>query len=1123
MSSKASLAKILLIMRITVFLLIAAVLHVSAGTYAQKVNISARHISLEKTLGLIKHQTGYSFLCEQELLEHANDLTLSIKDATLPEALNILLSGRHLSFTIREQEKVVFIKAAPELAPAAALPPVAAPDTAKIPELRGRVLNDKGDPMDGASVTVKGTKLAATTNAKGEFVLKGVTGRVTIVVSFIGYVPRVYSTSGTETGMLGFVMVHNNSPLAAVHFTGYSSTTQRFSVGSVTTVTAEQIERQPISNPLLALEGQAAGVMVTPSNGAPGAPIKVQVREQNTLKSSSSSLTPFDQPLFIIDGVPFAPQNQNISQMASLGNGLSPFIGINPADIESMTILKDADATSIYGSKGAYGVVLITTKRAKAGKTKFDISASSGPEKITRTLQMMNTQQYLGVRREAFKNDNIVLNPYNTPQWADLFVFDTTKYTNWFKKSFGNTANNTAVNASLTGGTANFTMRISAGYIHQSFDFPGGFANDLFSFSNSIQHTSNDHRLRMDLRTSLSYNVNTNSGGPGVTQAMTLAPNFPDLLDAKGNLVWNYKGIPLDNGQLYASLKQPFRSQLYVNNNSLTVAYEIIPGLNARVLAGYSYTRNVETDKLPLSSLSPTNQNATSEFGDNVFQTVNIEPQIDYRHTIGRSVLAVTAGATYRVNTNMADQFTGQGYINDALLTSLSGASYLSGDNGTSITKYDAIFGLVNYIYDQKYIVNFTGRRDGSSNFGPGRQFGNFGSVGAGWIFSQESWFKNSLPVISFGKLYGNYGTNGSDASVAYQYLPLWGPAYSSPLFQGSVPFKPQNLFNPDYSWGVKKALTLGLSLGFLHDRLLVSGNWYRSRTGNQLETSPLASQTGFPNVLQNFPAVVQNAGWELTISSTNIQTKSFTWATSFNISANHNKLIAFPGLATSPFATYYTIGKSLNTSYGFKYKGVNDTTGVFEFYTAKGQVTPFPLGYSAAQGGDWIAMPNSDPKFFGGLTNNFSYKGFTLSVFFQFYKGENYNYLSSIYGHAIPGSNFNAPTVVLNHWKKPGDHTPLEMVSSGASDAYAAAQHFVNSTGAISDASYIRLKNLAVAYSLPASLLKKVHIQGCSFNIRTENLLTITGYKIGDPEQAGNLYSIPLQRTITGGLVLNF
>ncbi len=1129
--SKSLLTKTILVMKLSAILILVTALHVAARSTAQKVTYSGKAVELPKVLSVIREQTGYVFFYDKKYLQDISPITVSLKDASVELALKTVLQGLPLDFEI--QGNTIFINRKASVVPDFEQQvPLVPQDT-----IRGVVRDSSGAPLQGASVFIKGTKKGTRTDLKGSFSLRRSQQMAILVISYTGYQDREVAVSGDA--YLSIFLQRSEDPLDATVVQAYGTTSRRFSVGSISTVTAETIEKQPVTNVLLALAGQAPGLAITATSGVPGSKVQVQVRGQNTLLSGSG-FKPYDQPLFIIDGVPFAPQNTKINQLSSLADassikdgginssgGLSPFNNINPNDIESISILKDADATSIYGTQGSNGVILITTKKGKPGKTAFNLSANTGYNSTARSIKLLNTPQYLQLRKDAFAADGITpsSNPSNYTAYApDLLVFDPNKYTNWQKTIFGKTSNNTDIHASLSGGTYNNTFLVSAGYTRSDFNFPGNSAEQRLTLHSAIHHTSLDSHLNIDFGTDFGYDENNSAGG-GAGQRILLPPNTPDLLDASGNLLWSYKGVNLSNYQFYAYLKQPAELQNYNFNNTLRIAYKLFSGLSISANLGYSRNTTSEKSQFPAAAQAPLYASPSAQFAANTYETINIEPQIDYTYVRGKGMFTALLGASYKKNDQSSNSIYAYGYANDNFLGSVNGASSLSDYDQSDLYKYSAGFARLKYVYDQKYIISLTGRRDGSSNFGPGKQFGDFGSVGAGWIFSEENFFKEPLSFLSYGKLSGSYGTSGSDGIASYQYQAFWQPLTYVPAFQGVQPNIPYNLYNPDYSWALKKSLNMAMDLGFFHNRLLLNATYYRDREGNQLGGYPLGAHVGFVSVLENLPATVQNSGWEFTVTSNNIKTKAFSWTTNFNITFNRNKLLAFPNLAGSSYASQYVLGKPVSEVMGYRFKGVNPTTGLFEYYTKGGQATNSPDYRLESQGGDRAPIADREVKYMGGFGNSLSYKHFNLYVFFQFSSQTAPNYLATAYGNGVPGNGArNYPVQVLDHWKNPGDHTVFQKLSASyGSDASLAASSFSSSSGAYGDDTYLRLKTMSLTYSLPESWLKKMHLHDLRIYTNVQNLLTLTNYKVADPEQFNDYTSFPLQRTVAFGLNLNF
>ena len=1150
--------KFLLVMKITAFFLFAALMQVSAAGLAQKLTFIKKDATLRQVFLEINKQTNYNIIWSDEEVNGNLKVDANFKNAPLFEVLTECLNHTPYTFTARQQTVAIKIKEASLLKPV----------TGSKAILTGIVLDSLGKPLPNATIKLqsqtsyqdgpgksaskdirqgKDLDYNTLTDSKGEFsVATMLADEYTLYVSYIGYktFKKEITIAADKPLFVRVVLKNTQSQLDQVQVIAYGTQSKRFDIGAVSTVSAKDIERQPVTNVLLALEGLVPGLAVTPTSGAPGAAVQLQIRGQNTLLSSSSASTnPYDQPLFIIDGVPVATQNQNINILNSLGGlstygstailtgnnnytGLSGLNSLNPQDIESISVLKDADATSIYGSQGANGVIIITTKKGKPGKTTFSFDGSTGINFNTRQVKLLNTPQYLDYRKEAYKNDGVDFADPDNPA-ADLVVFDQKKYTDWFKVFEGGHSVTNNVHASISGGTNTSNYIFSTGYTNAKFNFPGDFGDKRITMHSAYHQASADSKFNLDFSTDYTFDHNNSSGEPGLTQGKLLPPNAPDQLDASGNPVWTYKGADVSDLQQFAYLKEPSSLQSYSLNNSLRLSYQLPYDINMALNVGYSRLTTNESVQYTNASQQPEYAEAYADFGNTGFQTVNIEPQLNYKHTFGKGEFSALLGGSFKYVKNTSTYTTGYGYPADAFLNSLIGAStveVLSDINNPY--KYVAGFARLGYIYNRELILNITGRRDGSSNFGPGRQFGNFGSAGIGWIFTENSLIKTSLPFLSFGKLSANYGTSGSDGGQAYQYQAFYKVVQNnlSPS-SGITPLSPSNLFNPDYSWSTKKSFNATISLGFLADRILFTADYYQNRTGGQLIANTLPSQTGFPSVLANLNATVQDKGLEIQITSINIQSKDFKWNTTFNISGNRNKLLSFPGLAASPYASRYQIGKPVTNIFVFKYKDVNPETGLFEFYDSKGNVTYHPV--YQADGGDQQPIIDLTPTFTGSLGNTLTYKKVSLYFNFQFVKQMGLNYLGALYGRgAALGNEMNVPVQVLNHWRNPGDVSSIQKLTSGndygENNATRTGSSFALSSGAYSDASYVRLKTLSVSYDLPVAFMSRIGFKSGKLFANGQNLLTFSPYKVGDPEVPGGIFNFPYQRTFVLGLNFN-
>ena len=1131
---REALTKTVLVMQLTGILLVAAILQVSAAGRAQTVTCSARGVPLERIFTMVEQETGYVFFFDKDQLQLAHPVTLELRRTPLAEALDSIFAGQPLTYDIQGNTIVVSRRKAVAM-------PAARVDTIPRAKIYGRVVDSTGTPLVGASVRIKGTKKGTSTNIKGDFVLPAPEGPAVIVVSYTSYETQEIKVNGPDN--ITVRLKYSSSPLDEVHVIAYGTTTERYNVGSINKVTSEQIEAQPVPNLLQALEGQVPGLIVTQSSGLAGASSTVQIRGQNTITSNAngSVIGGFNSPLFVVDGVPFAPQNNSINQLGSLltptlsyktiiGNfinqtmpaaGLSPFSTISPDNIESIEVLKDADATAIYGSRGANGVILITTKKGKAGKTTVTATVQSGSSKAGPTVAMMNEQQYLQMRHEAYTNDGTTPDPVYA---ADVNgIFDTTKNTNWKKQFLSGTSKYTDAHVSLSGGTANDNFRVSSGYNVQNDMYPGNYGQNTLSFDAAFHHASQDNRLTMDFSGMYSYGRNNTPGVPSVLQAFQLPPDYPNLLDSHGNLVWIYNGFDLSNyfGNTLAYLKEASLSQVYTFTTSFTLKYKILPGLDISSNFGYNTTTNNELSEVPLAAQDPSQSPVSSaQYGYNNFADWIIDPALNYHKAVGRHIISAQAGAHFEQNTGTQNSQNGFNYANDALLGSIENAGTTSAYSGGSLYKRVDNFIRVGDIYNHEFILNVTGNRDATSRFGPGRQFGNFYSVAGGWIFSEWDWLKNKVPGLSYGKLRASYGLTGGDQIGDYQFQENYR-AIPGVSFLGASGYQPLNLANPDYSWDQTSKLDLGLDIGLFKDRIMAGLGYYESHTGNQLINYLLPLQTGFNAVVENAPYIVQNKGWEFTLSARNIQSHNFSWTTSFNIGGNQNKLVSFPGLSTSPYANEYIVGQSTNIVRLVRFDGVNPQTGVFQYLTASGKITSNPDFAPPSHGGDETQVLCLDPKFNGGMGNRLTYKQFSLYIFCQFAKQIGPSILDEVYRSAVPGEPYNQPAFLLKQaWSEPGQQTNVEKFTEQyGSVTYTAANDYNVSTAAFTNTSYIRIKTVQFAYQLPAAYLKVIGIKACNINFSAQNLFTITRYQ-GDPETQ-NIYMVPPMKTVTLGINL--
>lgn len=1091
-------AKTLLVMKLTLLLITAFVLNASAISFAQNLTFSGKNIPLEKVFSEIKKQTGYSIIYTSNTLNGTSPVTINVQNAPLAEFLTQLLKDQPVT-SIIEYKTITIIRKKDAVSPLLSTP---------YQPLTGVIRTQDGQLLPGASIRVKGSSTGTYTDTQGRFTINTEEGDV-LIVTYLGFATQEIKVTKAvlTSGQLGITMQRSEVTIQEVVVNkGYYTENIRLSTGSVAHIGAADIEKQPVNNALQALQGRMAGVFVTQSSGLPNSPVTLEIRGTNSVQQSR-------EPLYIIDGVPYnGTMLQNVSAVSGMGDA-GPFSFLNPAGIESIDILKDADATAIYGSRGANGVVLITTRKGKSGMPKFTINAYTGFSKTPGKADLMDRDQYLEMRNEGFRNTGVVKTVNNAP---DLLLWDTTRNEDWQKRLLGKANQTTDIQVSMTGGSGNTTYRIFGGYNKTTPPFPGSFKSDKISAGMTLSTTNRDGRLT--LQTSVNYlSDNTYLPNYNPLTGILLAPIAPEPFNPDGTI--NYKDYSTNNP--FPGFYTNYKGKTGNFVTSAALSYRILSGLTFRVTGGYNNTQvngmEQSTIKSQIGNPFITVPSGNAAFSYNFTNSWIVEPQLSYHGEWKKSSWDALTGTTYQEGHSNGQLIYGSGYTNDVQLNSLAAAATISKGNAVFAEKrFVSVYARLNYNYDDKFLLNLTGRRDGSSRFGPDKKFGNFGAVGAGWIFTKETFIHDHLPFLSFGKIRASYGIAGNEPGTDYQYLSLHQFITNGRNYQDAQAIYPGNLLAADFAWEQVKKGEVGLELGFVKDRIFTTFSYFKNRSSNQLVAYDLPDITGFSSVFVNRDATVQNAGLEVTIATKNIAASNFTWNTNVNFTTHKNKLVAFPNIEKTPYRDQLVIGRPLSIQKRYHAAGVDPATGVYQFYDAKGNLT-FEPGID-----DLTQVISTDPKFYGGIQNTFTYKNFGLDFFLYFVKqtGFNYYYISL----QAPGRSYygdgNQNVAVLDRWQKPGDIKPFQKFTSSSGNITTAYAYQQYSDAAYTDASYIRLKNVSLSYSLPQLWLKKAHMEQVKLYIQTQNVFTISSYKGLDPEGQG---VTPPLSIWTGGVQINF
>jgi TonB-linked SusC/RagA family outer membrane protein len=1104
-------------MKLTVILLTVAFLNVQAAGFSQNVTLSGKNLSLKKVFGAIEEQTGYMVFYNQDVLTNAKPVSVSVKDMSLTSFLDVVLADLPVSYII--EGKTIYLSQQKAAVQPPSLPPPG--------DITGTVRSTSGELLAGVSIKLKRTNTGTITSQKGTFKLSDIVQGDIVQLSIVGYMPVEIVIQSTGEGLtaaivknrqqnaslkvfkgedfsIAITMVPVVSNLSEVIVNkGYYTESQRLSTGSVAIVDAKTIEKQPVTNVLQALQGRVPGLSIVQNNGFPGSSFNVQVRGINSMLRTST-------PLYIVDGVPFLSEAINAqtgTEIIGANGSTSPLNSISPADIEHIEVLKDGDATAVYGSRGANGVILITTKKGKPGKTRFDLNVNTGVSHIPKTVPELNTQEYLAIRKLGFKNTGATQTATNAP---DLVLWDQNAYTDFQKLLIGNTAKSTDVNASVSGGDLRTNFLISGTYHNETTVYYLDKSYKRGSANFSLNHNTADQKLGISFSAMYSADNNRLSVEDLTARAYQTSPNYP-LYNPDGSLYWN--GFLVQNP--IAVMMRTNRNKTSNLNSNLNIRYRPVTGLEFKIMGGFGRADMDQAQLIPRASqdMSVATNTSRAIFAYSYTNNYIVEPQVSYVRGIGLGTISALVGGSWQYRKSRQPYYTlASDFISDEFLENLGSAATVSTRSSSADYKFASILARLNYTYKDRYVLNGIFRRDGSSRFGPSNRFGNFGSIGAAWIFTDEPFMAGQRKWLSSGKLRGSYGVTGSDNIGNYGYLDTYSS--TSYNYNGSTGLVPSRIANSNYKWEQTTKAEIALELGFLKNRIRFTPSYYNNNTGNQLISYTISSQAGFSSYQANLPAKVQNSGWEFTLSTINIVHKNFTWTSNLNVSMNRNKLKSFPNIEKTSYYTSYVVGNPISSIYVYKYAGYDSTTGL-PMVADLDKSGTISSGLYDKKLGDRYFYGTSFPKYFGGFNNSFTYKHFSLDVMLQFVKQTGRDLLAS--GSYPPGYIYNVSKSSLAKYLADGPADERHVLSG----YNRSVGNYFGSDAMMVDASFIRLKSVAFSYDLPAQIAMKMKMNAAKLYIQGQNLFTITSYKGFDPESQG--MSLPPLRTLSAGLKISF
>lgn len=1085
-------------LNLTCAVLLLAFLQVALAAKAQKISLSKKNAAITEVFNEIRKQSGYDFLYPKDLLKQAKKINIELRDATLTTVLNTCFRDQPFTYTI--SNKTVIIKEIEK----SILDRIM--EYIKTIAIKGRIIDEKGLPIPGATVQIKNNGKTVIADAQGQFSLNAEENDI-IRVSYIGY--KKQEVILRKAGDMTIQLEQEIANLDQVQVMGYGTTTKRLSTGTISSITSTEIEKVPAGNVLAVLAGRMAGVEVLQSTGIPGGTVNIKIRGDNTFGALGNSSS---APLFVIDGIPIASGDRSSIQNNTIrgaNGGVNAFSMINPNDIEQIDVLKDADATAIYGARGANGVVMITTKKGRMGQMRFNADVSAGLAKVGRFIKMLNTQQYLDLRKEAFKNEDIEPDADNAP---DLLTWNQNAYTDFQRLILGRTAGIGNANLTASGGTDLINYYTGLNYRKEGTVLAKDQYVKRFGGRVNLNISSANRKFNALIATNYSAENSRLSQNEDVS-AIYLPPNFA-LYNADGTFHWeNGLENPL------ATLLNKYQATNMLFTGNLNLSYKPLAGLTLKTVMGYSLNRLENQSSTPANGVNPIEgASHTASFANAPTTTYTIEPQIEYVFEAAGGKVTTLLGGTYNDAVSESTTIRGSNYAYASQLNSIAGAGIINTEYSYAQYRYASVFGRLNYDLKNRYLLSVTYRKDASSRFGTNNRLANFASFGGSWIFSEEDFIKKNLSFLSFGKLKMSYGTTGNDKIDNYQYYLKY---VASPLpYQNLIPLSPGNYSaNPDLKWESTRKLELALNLGFLKDRILVSINAYRNRSSNLINMMNLPGQSGFSYLITNLDALVQNKGLELELNTRNIENANFNWNTTFNISFQRNILLKFNQLNQIYWARYFKIGAPVDAYQNIylKFDGIDPQTGKVKYQDLDGQP-----GINTTT--DTKLAPLGTP-FYGGLTNSFKYKNLALDFSFQFVnkKGQLNSYLNSMSYGSYVGGLMNQNISVLNRWQKPGDQGKLwPAASTGLGDLSSNYDNLYYSDAFYGNAGFIRLKSASLSYTLPGNWIRKAKLQNVTLNLQGLNLFTLSKQKyLLDPDYSSNL--VPQLRTVMAGINCSF
>jgi len=1083
----------LIAMKLFLLLTFAAVVQLHAGVFSQQMrfDLNLQEEPLPEAVQQVAEKADLLFLLNNELFKPDHSVTTQLSNVNLDEAMQVVLKGTNLTYSVVENYLVV-----------KTLPQQASSFIQKPEEiiLTGQVIaREDGLPLPGVNVFFKGTTIGAVTDIDGQFSLTTNSTDRIIVFSLVG-MKTVEMPIGDQR-VFNIELVSDLVGLDEIVVVGFGIESRKLLTGSVSDFKPSNVEEVPVANLDVALQGRVSGVQVTQNSGTPGGGVSVRIRGNNSISADN-------QPLYVVDGVPVL--SGDFSQIGYSGQTINAISDINPNDIESMTILKDAAATALYGARASRGVVLITTKRGNKQKTRFQFNTSTGIQQVSKTLEMLDASEWMRYRNEQKVNEGA------PPIFTDEEIKNPKVNTNWLDEVF-RSAIMSNYELSANGGNEKTTFFLSGSYLNEEGVLIGTDYNRLSGRLN-IDHQVND-RFKIGAGVSMSSSLNNRvEGDQSLNGPLPNAISLPAIYR-----VYNQDGTYNEDGP-YANPVAIANEAVNELRNVRTLAnvfanYFIADGLSFETKWAIDYLNLEEHSYDPVTTRQGKKYNGlgfdanTRASNFNTYNLLRYEKSLLENHT-----LEAMLGYSYERFFDKRVFLRGTDFPNEYFQYLTSAANITEASSSVVEDRTNSYFGRIKYNINNRYLFTASARYDGSSNFGANNKYGFFPALAAAWRISEES-FMDQLTFIDELKLRGSFGYTGNDKISRFASLSLFDGRGNYNRQPGIFPIQ---MPNPDLKWETSRQLDLGFDLAVLESRVNLAFDYYYSLTTDLLLARPIPPSSGFTAVWDNI-GEMENRGLEVALQTINIKNDKLEWTSTLTITANKNKVLKLyngqPIDNIGRGSNYIGEGQPLGIFYGFRSLGVDPSTGdiVFDDVNKDGEIT--------ADDRTRIGDPN--PDLFGGFDNSLRWRQWNMRMFFQFsYGNEIYNG-TRVYIESLKGED-NQLTAIIDRWHQPGDQTAIPRAT--LADPNNNNRH---SSRFIEDGSYLRLKELAVSYSFSKATIEKLRLSNLKLFVSAYNLLTFTNYSGMDPEinYAGNdnlrigtdFFTYPQSRRFMIGLNVGF